>query len=201
MKRFPHLINQADAHDADISNGHGAYSSVPQEDLELLPLDPETLIQPTPQADIGKHPHLMPPSSPSEESAEQLQGSEAACVWQPVAVHESQPPCQQPDSFSEIVKQRIDFDECEFRTRIAELHAAAQTRIKKEVDALYDSIDEMVNSVSQQLQAMQLETSREVEEKIGEIRRNVHEGDRIGREIEAFVAAVQEAYRQAFSSS
>lgn len=197
-KKFPSLIKQADIYDAGASDGHDAYTDIPQEDLELL-LDPETFIQPTLQAD--SHPHLAPPSSPSEKSTEQLRSSETTSVEQPVAVHGSHQLHQQLGSFSEIVKQRIDFDECAFRAKVAELHTAAQTHIKKEVDALYDAIDEMVNSVSQQLYTMQLKTSSEVEEKIVEIRRNVHEGDRIGREVDNFVAAVQEAYKQAFSSS
>lgn len=169
---------------------------ISREDLELLvdtqqqqdksPARDERLISPS-DADARDVVFVDAP----KESTEQSAAYEQQCNQQQSS--------HLMDNITELVKIRTGFDEVEFRSQLASLHASTQSAFKAEVDSLYDFIDEYVNEVSQSLLVTQQNVLRQAEELIKKTRENILEADEMERELEKFMEAVHAAYEWAFS--
>ena len=98
----------------------------------------------------------------------------------------------------ELMRQRIGFDEMEFRSQLASLHASTQSAFKEQVDALYDLVDAHVSNLSESLLVTQRSVMQEAEELIGGIHEDVMEVEEMEHELDAFMKAVQMAYERTF---
>lgn len=147
-----------------------------------------------------------------ERQQQQHQGSNGTDRHQAIA-QQGQPQEGQPHSPQEsvsennqtdqlvmqLVKQRIGFDEMEFRRKVQEEMTLRTDTVKRQIEDLYDAVDEVVAQMTARLQTLQQDFALHMNQSIDHICARVQRCEVKDREVDSFVQMIQSAYNQTFN--